>query len=340
MIHRAACFAMGTRFELVLDDDDPSRLGPIADHVLEEITHWHNRLSLFRRDSFLSYINANALNAAIPLEPELFELFSICLAVHRHSDGAFDPAIAPLMTALGLHDGAILPAGDQSCDHATHGDPAWGQSLGPRGMAAVELDSDRRTIRFHSPGVVLDLGAIAKGFAIDMAASHLREFGIERALVHGGTSSIVAIGAPPEADGWRIAMGSDADAPVITLCDGALSFSSPSGRSVETPDGSRRTTHIIDPRVGAPAGEGVFAAAVASALTGNAVDAWPAARCEAWSTALVVLGSRPESMPETLTSAMARGSNPPRQWSIVGPHRPYITHTIPPGPSVSQGSRC
>lgn len=325
MIHRAACFAMGTRFELVLDDADPSRLGPIAEHVLEEITRWHDRLSLFKRDSFLSYINAHAPHTPVPLEPELFDLFEICLGINRASEGAFDPAVAPLMSALGLHNDAI------GANHT---------GLERQGMAAVELDHDRRTIRFASPGVVLDLGAVAKGFALDMAAAHLREFGIERALIHGGSSSIVAIGSPPEADGWRIALGPDTDAPVISLCDGALSFSAPHGRKVETPDGGARATHILDPRTGAPAGANVFAAAVASALTGNAVDPWPSTRCEAWSTALVVLGTRPESMPDTLTSVVATGATPPRQWSIVGPHRPYISSPTPPAPPVSPGPRC
>lgn len=330
MIHRAACFAMGTRFELVLDDVDPSRLGPIADHVLEEVRHWHDRLSLFKRDSFLSFINEHAPHEAVPLEPELFSLFELCVSVHRASGGAFDPAIASVMSALGLHEDAVLPQGSVAPERPGPG----------RGMGAIELDANRRTIRFLASDVVLDLGAVAKGFALDMAASHLREFGIERALLHGGTSSIVAIGAPPGADGWRVALGPDADAPVMTLCDGALSFSAPHGRTVEGPDGRTRATHILDPRTGTPAQTGVFATAVASALTGNAVDPWPSTRCEAWSTALVVLGERPDAMPDTLTSVVASGSRAPRKWKVAGPHRPYISSPAPPSPPVSPGSRC
>lgn len=316
---------MGTRFELVLDDDDPSRLGPIAERVLDEITRWHDRLSLFKRDSFLSYINAHAPHTPVPLEPELFDLFQVCLSVHRGSGGAFDPAVAPLMSALGLHKDAF--GANQT-------------GVERRGMAAVELDHDRRTIRFGSPGVVLDLGAVAKGFALDLAAAHLREFGIECALIHGGTSSIVAMGAPPDTDGWRIALGPDAEAPVILLRDAALSFSAPHGRAVETPDGGARATHILDPGTGAPASAGVFATAVVSVLTGAAADPWPSTRCEAWSTALVVLGERPDSMPEALTSVIASGESPPRDWSIVGPHRPYISSPTPPTRPALAGSRC
>jgi len=333
LVHRAACHAMGTRFEIVLGGDDPARLAPIAEHVLSEVTHWHDRLSLFKRDSFLSYINERASQAPIPLEPDLFGLLSLCASVHEESGGAFDPTVAPLMRAHGFH--APTPSAREAA-------PAI--SAAP-GMGEVELDKDARTIRFRSRGVALDLGSVAKGFALDMAASHLRAFGVEHALVHGGTSSIVAIGSAPGSDapegGWRIALGPGEDALILTLCDGALSFSAPHGRTVESRDGDARLTHIIDPRSGLPAAADVFSAAVASAITGNAVDPWPSTRCEAWSTALVVLGKRPESMPDTLTSVLAIGSrDTARRWMVEGPHRPYISEPTPPKPRVPSGPRC
>jgi thiamine biosynthesis lipoprotein len=342
MIHRAACYAMGTRFEIVLGGSDPARLQTIAQHILSEITHWHDRLSLFKRDSFLSFLNERAHAAPVPLEPDLYHLLSVCTCVHADSDGAFDPTVGGLMAGLGLHEESTAPARSIST-----GGPA-------PGMGAVELDHERRTVRFTRPGIALDLGSVAKGFALDLAAAHLRSFGIQHAMVHGGTSSIVAMGSASESEsdaGWRIALGPGEDALVLTLCDGALSFSAPHGRSVAGPDGRSRITHIIDPRTGTPASDVVFAAAVASAITGNAVDPWPATRCEAWSTALVVLGRRPASMPDTLTSVLAFGEpgGPDRQkrevgeverrWSVEGPHRPFIATPSPPKPRVPSGPR-
>ena len=332
---------MGTRFEIVLGGEDSARLAPIADHVLAEITHWHDRLSLFKSDSFLTYINQRAHIAPIPVEPDLFELLTLCARVHAESGGAFDPTVAPLMRAHGFHTGTA---------HAPFPAPAHTPApipviSGAPGMTEVELNNDARTIRFRSPGIALDLGAVAKGFALDMAASHLRAFGVQHALVHGGTSSIVALGDAPGADssegGWRIALGPGEDALILTLRDGALSFSAPHGRTVESPDGSARLTHIIDPRTGLPATAEIFSAAVASAMTGNAVDPWPAARCEAWSTALVVLGRRPESMPDSLTSVLASATpGSKREWAVEGPHRPFICEPTPPKPRVPSGPRC
>lgn len=344
MIHRAACFAMGTRFEIVLGGADAARLDAIAEQVLSEITHWHDRLSLFKRDSFLSYLNDRAGAAPVPLEPDLFDLLSLCASVHDDTEGAFDPTVGGLMAGLGLHEGSTAPA-----PSITSGTPA-------PGMHAVRLDRDRRTVRFTRPGVALDLGSVAKGFALDLAAAQLRAFGVQNALVHGGTSSIVAIGSASESEsdaGWRIALGPGDDALILTLRDGALSFSAPHGRTIPGPGGKDRITHIIDPRNGAPARDTLFSAAVASAITGNAVDPWPATRCEAWSTALIVLGRRPPSMPDTLTSVLAFAApsvpadentagagKAQRRWSVEGPHRPFIAAPLPPKPRVPSGPRC
>lgn len=306
MMHRAACEAMGTRFEIVLHGDEGSRLAPIAEHVIEEIQRWHDRLSLFRRDSFLTYINTHAASTPVPLEPELFELLAMCLEVRAASGGAFDPAVAGLMRALGLHEGSTAEA-----------------RSGPIADGAFVLDPADRTVRFTSPSVSLDLGAVAKGFALDLAACELRRYGVENALIHGGTSSVMALGAPPGAEAWKIALGPGEDAPVLALRDGALSYSAPGGRSVEGPAGER-ITHILDPRTGRPAGA-VSACVVAATVRGPVTDPWAATRCEAWSTALVVLGDRPGGFPEDLTSAIASGARGERRWTILGPHEPCIT---------------
>ena len=63
-------------------------------------------------------------------------------------------------------------------------------------MHLVHLDREQFTVRFEREGVMLDLGAIGKGYAIDRAIEILREAGISNALVHGGTSTIYGLGHP------------------------------------------------------------------------------------------------------------------------------------------------
>lgn len=231
---------MGTRFEVVLPADDPEALRPAGEAALAEIEEWHRRLSRFEPDSLLQHIHRAAFDAPVPVDGDMMALLEDCVAVWRASEGAFDP------------------------------------SLGS-GMDAVALDPAARTIRFTRRGVQLDFGAIGKGHALDCAARVLREAGVESALIHGGTSSVIAVGRPPGAPGWRIALAGSGDPPVVlTLADQALGASSNVGRQ-----------HVIDHRLGR-----------SSASRALAVVTGPSARlCDAWSTAALVLGQRPASLP-------------------------------------------
>lgn len=144
----------------------------------------------------------------------------------------------------------------------------------PPGMAEVALDAQCQSARFRHANVRLDCGGIGKGEALDRAGAVLRELGITTALLHGGTSSVLGIGTPPGQRGWRIAIAnpddpSDAIASV-ELRDGALGVSARRGA-------------IVDPRCGAPAA-GPTRLAAATAAT--------AAKADAWSTALIILGQR------------------------------------------------
>jgi len=233
---------MGTRFELVLGhDDDPGGPGAgvaIGEAVMEEIVLWHRRLSRFAPDSLVSHINRTAAVAAVRLDRPTFELFRDALDVQQASEGAFD---------------------------ITRGAPA----------GSLELDASDLTIRFRNPAVQVDLGGIAKGHAVDCAAALLRTHGVTTALLHGGTSSVAALGAPPEADGWKVALARAPGAPVVVLRDQTLSVSWTASQG----------GHIVDPRTQASPPDTVCAVTGPSARLGDA-----------WATALGVLGRRPMGM--------------------------------------------
>jgi FAD:protein FMN transferase len=247
--------AMGTRFELVLPGLDEPRERAAGEAALDLVEEWEARLSLFRRDSLVSELNREAGRRAVRVDPQTFELLTACAAVWRESEGAFDAALGSDMAAHGFRGDAPGPRNGSR----------------PRaGFAAVELDPATCRVRFTAPGVQLDLGGIAKGFALDRAAEVLREAGIENALLHGGTSTVVALGAPPGKDGWGVAIGREADAQVVQLRDQALSVSGLHGRRNE--DGAG---HVLDPRTGEPLhGEGAVAVV---ASNGTLADAWSTA---------------------------------------------------------------
>ncbi|MCA9281744.1 MAG: FAD:protein FMN transferase [Phycisphaeraceae bacterium] len=278
---RLASFAMGTRFEVVVRHGDVAHARAAGEAALAEIERWHDLLSVFDRSSFLSFVNTHAHERAIGLDAELFALLSLCREVWRASGGAFDPTIASEMVKLGLHDR-----------------PQSGG--GPVGFDAIILDESARTIRLAHEGVSIDLGGVAKGFALDRAADVLRECGIEHAFIHGGTSSGVALGyAEEQGTPWRVVLGVDQGAPCRDLIDSAYSVSSPSGRV------AGGTHHILDPRGGEVDAD--RCAAVWCGMRFGPSIGVAAALCDAWSTAMVVLGHRPSGMPMTMGSAVRAG---------------------------------
>jgi thiamine biosynthesis lipoprotein len=243
-----------------------------AEEALDEIEELDRRLSLFRRDSFLSFVNRSAFERAVRVDPELFGLFLTCRDVWQESDGAFDITVGRLMQTWGFHEGSTGAAGSTECERQNE----------PLGFHHVVLDEDACTVRFSTRGMRLDLGGVAKGFALEQAASLLREQGLDRALLHGGTSTVAAIGHPLDQDAWKVGIRMPGNEEQLAaralLCDSALSVSAPHGRTQDR-DG-KTCGHVMDPASAAPAQEALLAAVVATSAT----------RADAWSTALLAAG--------------------------------------------------
>lgn len=313
MLVRLALHAMGTRFELVLegDDDGPgaeAHLRAAGEVALAEVQLVDAKLSLFRRDSLLSHIQRNAANQPVRVDPDTFALFELCAQVCEATGGSFDPTVAPLMRAYELHD-----------DKATTPLVTLEEARERVGWKrCVELLTDPHRVTFSAPGTALDLGGVAKGYALDLAIEVLRDAGITRALMHGGTSTIAAIGQPQGREGWPIALGAGPDAPRVLLRDDCLAVSAPGARSVQHE--GQRVDHVLDPRQGLP----VNGALVAATLSPSAAEA------DAWSTALLV-NADPKELPEHMESLIGmtdrEGERVPTHWF----HRPRITCTGPSG---------
>jgi thiamine biosynthesis lipoprotein len=272
---RAARYAMGTRFEVVLYGERPGYLKAAAEEALNEIARLDAQLSFYRNDSDITDLNQRAAYEAVPVDPRLFTLLARAAELSEQTDGAFDITIAPLLRCWGFVGATGRMPMDSEVDDA----------LTLTGMHHVVLDAANFTVRFDRQGVMLDLGAIGKGYAVDQAVELLRENGIISALLHGGTSSVYAIGAPPDTAGWSVALQrpfASPDAPpltILTLRDAALSVSAPHGKWFQSE--GRRYGHVIDPRTGRPASRSLLAATLTDAATDG----------DALSTALLVLGA-------------------------------------------------
>jgi FAD:protein FMN transferase len=278
-IVRLAAPAMGTHFELVLLGEDAGKLRSAGEAALAEVCEQSERLSAFGRGSMLSFINSHAAEIAVAVDRELFELLSICRKGWLLSEGAFDITVGPLMEAWGFRGGSPGRVAEAS----------WCV-----GMDKVELDEARGTVRFACPGVRLDLGGVAKGWALDIAGGILREAGVTSAIMHGGTSSVLAIGPPGEC-GWGVKV----EHQTIRLRDRSLSVSAPRGRVIDGEHGV--FGHVLDPRVGAPIEGAEFACTICDS------GVW----AEVWSKALLVLKKRPAGMPRDVEALVSRGQGAP-----------------------------
>jgi thiamine biosynthesis lipoprotein len=263
---------MATRFEMLLPGEDLVRLRAAGEEALDEIERLEDQLSFYRSSSEISDLNARAAKEPVAVDPRLFRLLQRARSLSEATEGAFDITVALLMRCWGFVNGTgRLPEPEELA-----------AARAVVGMDRVELDEDEFTVRFKAAGVTLDLGAIGKGYALERAAALLVEAGITSALLHGGTSTIVAIGAPPGADYWSVAIQhparSDESVAVVPLCNESLSVSAVHGKAFIA-DG-RLLGHVLDPRTGHP----VIGAQLATVAMPSAADS------DALSTALLILG--------------------------------------------------
>lgn len=264
--------AMATRFELVLHGENATRLRAAGEAAFREIDRLEAQLSIYRPSSEIARVNESAARAPVRVSPPVFRLLQHAQQLQMETGGAFDIAAAPLVRCWGFMYGTgHLP---ESAEIE--------EARACSGTAHVMLDEKDYSVRFDREGVMIDLGAIGKGYAVDCAAEILREAGVTSALLHGGTSTVYGIGAPPDADGWKIAIAPPPNQPArelsVTLRDNALSVSAVWGKSFEA-DG-KKFGHVIDPRTGRPVNNAVQAAVVLPSAT----------ETDALSTALLVVG--------------------------------------------------
>src|SRR5262249_14682100 len=124
---------------------------------------------------------------------DLWTVLERSQALAKRTDGAFDVTVGPVVNLWRkARREKKLPPADRLAE-----------ARAAVGWRNVELDSRARTGKLLVPDMRLDLGAIAKGYAVDEALKVLREHGITRALVAGG-GDMAAGEAPPGNPGWRI----------------------------------------------------------------------------------------------------------------------------------------
>ncbi|MDA0745286.1 MAG: FAD:protein FMN transferase [bacterium] len=262
-------YMMGTTARIQVWADSLSQAEAAIDAAFKEMADVDRLMSTYRPESQISLLNRQGATEWIEVDPRFLEVLRASIRFANLTEGAFDPTILPLMYLWGFRGKAppAIPPPEQ-----------LQQTLQHVNYRHILLHPRRNLVRLKQQGVNIDLGGIAKGYALDRAATCLKSQGIRTAALDLG-GNLLAFGSQPNT-------GAGIQDPLVP--EGLLGVLNIQNLSLATSGGyeryvriqNRRYPHILDPRTGQPVDPMLSATAVSS--TGIEADAL--------STALFVLG--------------------------------------------------
>ena len=259
---------MGTVLEITLLVESPAQGRALLAELFALADEIETLASRHAPASQLSQLNAAAGRGPLRVDPRLARMLAEARGYAAKTQGSFDVGVGPLVDLW-----------SEAEQRGTAPDPdALAQARARVGASRIRVEGDLVELE---PGMRLDLGGFAKGWTLDRMRERLEAAGVRDAFLDFGQSSVLALGVPPDAPAWTLALrdGRGGVAGLVELRDASLSVSGSLGQSSEI--GGVRYGHIVDPRSGMALTRNVQAAVVAES----------GAEAEAWSKALVVLGA-------------------------------------------------
>lgn len=233
------------------------------------IRQLEDELSVTDVNSDISRINSG--NGSVNVQSETADLIGQALGFCRQTGGALDITLYPVLRAWGFTTGEYRIPVRSELD----------ELLEKVGYSQVVIDGDTVSI---PDDVMIDLGAVAKGYASDCAARIMRENGVTSAIINLG-GNVQTVGAKPDGSMWKVAVhdpySPDTDMCVLEVSDKAV-ITSGSYERFFTGDDGKNYWHILDPADGCPADNGIVSATI---IGGSGI------MCDAYSTAMFVAGT-------------------------------------------------
>lgn len=256
---------MGTRFAVTCHGSDEAAARAAADEAFAEGEKINAVASDYVPDSELMRLPAGT--GPVEVSPLLAELLAISREMAERCGGAFDPTLGPLTTRWReSRRTGELPTEEERA-----------AALAACGWRELEVEAKARTVRLKKPGMRLDLGGIAKGFAADRMFEVMKKHGFARTCITAGGD--LRLGDPPPGKtGWKVGLKTfDVEKPeeVVELSNCAVSTSGDLHQFVEI--GGKRYSHILDPRTGLGLTEKVAVSVIAPTATSS--DALATACC-------------------------------------------------------------
>lgn len=255
-VHRFAHEAMATTFEVIVQHDERLYAQQAAEAAFDELDRIEGELSRYIENSDVARLNNLPAGVPLRLSLETYECLKISKRVHAQTAGAFDITIGLLLDCWQDSDKKPRTPSPDELKYARE----------RTGMDLLILDEATCAVMVTASPVRVDLGGVGKGYGVDRMADLLREWGLDRALIHGGYSSVLALDAPEGTDRWPISL-SHPDDRSRTLARLRLERVAVSG------SGTEKGRHIVDPRVGRPVEGKIAAWSIApDAATGDALS--------------------------------------------------------------------
>jgi FAD:protein FMN transferase len=197
--HRFTCNAMATTFDVIINhaDADETYAAQAAQAVFQEIARLEDDLSRFRSTSDIYRLGQLKAGESILVGMAAWDCLSLAKAMHQETHGAFDITIGPLMSLFVTSEGEPRQVSKDVLDQAR-------QIIGSQ---RFDLEEATMRVTVHATGMIFDLGAMGKGYALDQAADVLQDWKISNFVLNAGDSTILALGAPTGKDAWSITLG-------------------------------------------------------------------------------------------------------------------------------------
>lgn len=247
----------------------------VFNEVFDRISGIEKAMSVTLADSEISGAAAMAAKSPVVLSEETYLVVKEAYDITVESGGAFNLAIGPLVKLWGITTASPRVPGRAELEHVKE----------LLDYNAVVLSDTDRSVYLTFEGMSIDLGAIAKGYAGDVAAEVIKSYGVKHAIVDLG-GNIITIGGRPDGSAWRIGVrnpiiGESGYIGVISVQDKSVVTSGSYERYFES--GGHYYHHIFDEKTGYPADTGLLSVTI---ISDRSTDA------DKLSTVVFVLGLR------------------------------------------------